>query len=124
MAVTYKGGNTTHSNPNAEDWTVTVAIASGTLSEAFHLPGIVAFVDIGATVTAGRTLTLQRLETDGSTFVDTELTFTTLDDEAATSRWTSEQMAPYAGLFGKYENLKLKLSASDSITVVFHCTKT
>lgn len=100
---------------------ISVSISSGTTSAPFGIPNCIPFARIGATDTAGRTLTLQRLATDNTTWLDTPLTFTTLNAENSTCQWTAEQLAPYSGLFGKENNLRLLLSASDSITVIFDC---
>ena len=123
MPVTQIGGQTGKSNPNAKDWQITVTIESGTTSEAFSLPDGDIHARIGATGTADRTLTLERLDTAGTGWLATELTHTTVTTEAATSEWTSDQFFGYRALFGRRNNLRLSLSASDSITVIFDCQK-
>lgn len=99
---------------------VPVSISSGTESVPFGIPGAIAFARISAS-TPALTLTLQRLGADGTSWVDTVLTHATEASESATTAWTSEDLAPYAGLFGRDNNLRLTLSSSDSINVVFDC---
>ena len=93
----------------------TISISSGTTSEPFGLAQPISFAKIGPTSTAGLTLTLQRRGTDGTAWVDTALTHTTVTTEDSGSVWTPEDLISYVN--GVMDGYRLSLSSSEAITL-------
>ena len=118
MAVTQtKGVWGGSSGGSTNTYKTTVVITAGTASDAFSIPGKVAFALISTTGSA-RTLTFQHLETDDETYMDSALTATTATDAEVTL--TSNDFAPYAGLFDRPGMFKITLDGSDTVTVVIY----
>lgn len=88
-----------------------VAFSSSTTTRAFGIPGRLAFARMDSL--SGTLIKLQRRSSvNPNTWVDTGL-------ETSTGRWTSEQLAPYSGLFGQIDNLRLLAASSVSGTCFF-----
>ena len=95
----------------------TIAIEAGTLSERFDLPGM----RVGAVISttgSSRTLTLQIWNEIDEDWVDTPLTKTTSASDGTV--WLADDLSPYSAGYSGHGLFRLKLSGSDTVSVVFY----